>query len=362
MQYQKFNPRIHTAKELIITGISGSLFIVLGSVAFGAIIWGCLALVFWGYVWWQTWRRRELNRADHDSPCFLHFGWANRLTLLRGWLIALTGGFLFQASLVGIVAWLPGTLYGIAAILDRVDGSVAQRSGTISLLGKQLDTEMDALGLLIAPLLAVICGKFHWSFLAVSAAYYIFIAGLNWRKYKNLPVFPLPSSALRRTLAGFQMGFASLALLPAFSTEITRCLGVIFMIPILMGFLVDWFAVCGHKWTQILRANLSAWSNTILQPLLRLIITVTIFIKLFSNSPLSALQAILFSVLAIALLAGIAARTAAGTLLIIWSIQSGDHLLMGSDIIKFAVVSAILLLGAGKFSLWRADDRWIEHA
>src|SRR5690606_21176327 len=113
-------------------------------------------------------------------------------------------------------------------------------------LGTELDTAYDALGLLIAPLLAVSYGKIHWSFLLVSAAYYIFQWGLYWRRTHNLPVYELLPSMLRRTLAGFQMGFVAVILLPCFQAPATHWIGVAFMIPMLLGFMVDWLVVSGR--------------------------------------------------------------------------------------------------------------------
>ena len=322
-------------------------------------LWLFCAGGLWIYCVWQTWRRLGLNRPHMAAPCFADFGWANRLTLLRGGLIALAGGFLFQSP-IGIAIWIPGLLYSAAVLLDGVDGYVARRSGTASLLGKELDTEMDALGLLVAPLLAVSFGKFHWSFLAVSAAYYLFIAALRWRRHRNLPVYPLPPSVLRRILAGLQMGFVALALLPAFSSAVTRLLGVVFMVPILAGFLLDWLAVSGRvaAWAY-LRGLLMRLGHNVLLPLLRITVCLLVFYRL-SGGEFDFLQ-IAFSLLAIGVLMGLGARMAAGVLLIGWSLAQGGLPLAWQDAALLTAASGILLLGAGNFCLWRGDDAWLEH-
>jgi CDP-diacylglycerol--glycerol-3-phosphate 3-phosphatidyltransferase len=153
--------------------------------------WYLFAMALWMFVGWQLWRRLDLNRVSAQDALYPTLGLANHLSILRGGLIASTGGFLFQPQATGLMAWIPGVLYCIAAILDRMDGYVARRSKHTSLLGNELDTVYDALGLLVAPLLAVSYGKLHWSFLLVSAAYYIFVWGLYWRRRHNLPVYPL---------------------------------------------------------------------------------------------------------------------------------------------------------------------------
>ena len=52
--------------------------------------------LLWGFVGYQAGRRMHLNRADSDAPVYEELGWGNRLTLVRSWLIAAVGGFLFQ--------------------------------------------------------------------------------------------------------------------------------------------------------------------------------------------------------------------------------------------------------------------------
>lgn len=354
--------------EIKLTGVLGAgviaacaAFLIFADRGFNSWLWSFGAGGIWIYCVWQTYRRLHLNRPHLEAPCFTDFGWANRLTLLRGGLIALTGGFLFQLP-VGTAVWIPGLLYSAAAVLDRVDGWVARRSGRTSVLGKELDTEMDALGLLVAPLLAVWLGKFHWSFLAVSAAYYLFIAGLKWRIRSQLPVYSLPPSALRRALAGFQMGFVAVALLPVFSSSVTRLLGVIFMVPILAGFLMDWLAVSGRVSAQAdLRHRLALFGSRIFQPLLRITIFLLVFHALNKNEFPHYFSLLLFSLLALLILLGCGARFASGVLMIAWSIVQVASVPAWEDAALLTAASGILLLGAGNFSLWRGDDAWVNR-
>ena len=66
--------------------------------------WLAQSTVLWLFIYFQTARRLTLNRAEPQSPLYAQLGWGNRLTLLRSWLIAATGGFLFQTWPEG--AWL----------------------------------------------------------------------------------------------------------------------------------------------------------------------------------------------------------------------------------------------------------------
>ena len=85
-------------------------------------------------------------------------------------------------------------------------------------LGTELDTVYDAVGLLIAPVLAVTYGQLHWSYLLVSIAYYLFVIGIKLREFRGLRVIELPPNISRRAIAGFQMGFVAVVLLPCISS------------------------------------------------------------------------------------------------------------------------------------------------
>ncbi|MCR6654146.1 MAG: CDP-alcohol phosphatidyltransferase family protein [Cellvibrionaceae bacterium] len=331
---------------------AGALFLAFLQSGVSPVLWFFLAGALWIYCWLQTWWRRDLNRLEMTIPCYSDFGWANRLTLLRGGLIALTGGFLFQSP-IGVAAWMPGILYSIAAVLDRTDGWVARRSGRTSLLGRELDTEMDALGLLVAPLLAVTLGKFHWSFLAVSAAYYIFIGGLHWRRRRQLSVYPLPPSVLRRTLAGLQMGFVAFVLFPVFPAEVTRVLGVAFMIPILAGFLVDWLAVSGRlKNESAFFPCTGYFGQQFFIPALRICVGLLIVGGIIWGE-LSTLMLLL----GILIVAGAGARTASAAFLLVSTLTWTS--LSAGNIALLLLCSWITLLGGGAICFWRGDDVWV---
>lgn len=338
--------------------------------ALNAPQWLLIAVGLWIFVCWQLWQRLELNRAGEGAPVYPRLGWANRLTLLRGGLIAATGGFLFQPVAEGIIAWVPGLLYCIAAILDRIDGFVARRSKQTSLLGSELDTVYDALGLLVAPLLAVGYGKIHWSFLLVSAAYYIFVWGLYWRRTHNLPVYPLMPSMLRRTLAGFQMGFIAFILLPCFYAPLTIVIGIAFMLPILVGFMVDWLVVSGRIQSSTESSTSSAAffsgiariSHNVFQPLLRVLLLIAVVIFIASANVILSPEATTGLLIMIgAIVLGLASRVAALILLVLIALLQGDKQI--DAIIAVMVFSCVwlMLLGAGRFSLWQWDDRWVNR-
>jgi CDP-diacylglycerol--glycerol-3-phosphate 3-phosphatidyltransferase len=104
----------------------------------GSLQWLLQAGLIWAFICFQTRRRLPMNRAEQAAPLYRELGWANRLTLLRAWLIATVAGFLFQPWPEGpVLVWMPGMLYFGAAVLDRVDGYVARRTQHGSLLGNE---------------------------------------------------------------------------------------------------------------------------------------------------------------------------------------------------------------------------------
>jgi CDP-diacylglycerol--glycerol-3-phosphate 3-phosphatidyltransferase len=189
-----------------------------------------------------------LWRARGGAPAGGGLGAATHLTLLRGLLVSLVAGFaLLPAS--GVVRWLPAGLYTAAAVADRMDGILARRLGLFTPLGAQLDGATDALGLLVAPLVAVTWGRLPPWYLAVGGAYYAYEAGIWWRRRRGLPAHPervLPKPATR-FFAGAQMVLVCVALAPVLDPAVTRAAGTLLMAPTLALFGRDWLIVIGRS-------------------------------------------------------------------------------------------------------------------
>ncbi len=247
-------------RQLRYFGILGCVLIALSAFSLAlllstdlALMWLPLTLLVWLYVWRQCQQRLHLNHPADSHVLYASLGHGNCVTLLRGLLIAVTAGFLLPALLLPLptaLLYVPAVAYTAAAIGDALDGVLARRQQQVSKLGAELDTTLDALGLLVAPLLGVITGKLHVSYLLVSIAYYLFVWGLRWRRLHNKAVYPLPPSQLRRQLAGWQMGLVATALWPPIPGGVTQVLGVLFMIPLLTGFWRDWLSVSGRRGTS----------------------------------------------------------------------------------------------------------------
>ena len=337
-----------------------------------ALLYLCASVALWLLVWQQSHSRLSLNRADDASPPYPALGWANRMTLGRGWLIAATGGFLVLPGTLDaqpLLLWTAAALYSLAAILDRADGFVARRTGQATLLGARLDTVFDALGLLVAPLLALQHGKIHATYMLVSIAYYLFVLGIRLREKRHQPVYPLPHSLLRRSLAGFQMGYVAVVLWPPFKAEVTVLAGFGFMLPLLLGFLVDWLVVSGrltpqqgiNAWFQHLQIVTRHW----LLPTLRATLAVTAVLAasrlepVVSGPPLVINMLLALGVLMMVL--GLAGRAGAVMVLMLLAWAVPMPVVSAAFMITLIATIAILLLGCGRFSLWQADDNWVNR-
>lgn len=343
----------------------------------GAGQWILQAGLLWGFVCFQAGRRLPLNRPAESEALFKELGWGNRLTILRAWLIAAVGGFVFQSWPEGpVLAWIPGALYFGAAVLDRIDGYVARRTGHGSLLGQELDMVSDALGLAVASLLAFGYGQVHASYLLLGIAYYLFHGGLMWRKSRGLPVYSLPPALHRRAWAGFQMGFLAVVLWPVFSPPVSTVAGFAFMLPALVGFLVDWLIVSGRIDRQSENVErffrrLTVLSQSVVQPALRVLILglLVLAVKRSGGLPSSAgtagWQDALWSGGALLagtlVLLGIAGRAACLLLIGLLSWRYGGSSLLSIDSLLFCFVVWLMLLGTGRYSLWQADDDWVNR-
>ncbi len=357
-------PELHLIKS------TGWISILLVFTALGlswnwgpALQWLAQSGLLWWFVIYATSSRINLNRANAGVVPYHNLGWANRLTIVRGLLIAMTGGFLFQNWPPGAQMWLPGILYTMAAVIDRLDGFVARKSGQTSLLGIELDTVFDALGLVIAPLLAVWYGQIHWSYLLFSSAYYLFQFGIYRRRRLGLPVYTMPPNIVRRAWAGFQMGFIAVVLWPVFKPPATIVAGIAFMLPVLVGFTIDWLIVSGmidrqRPDTAMIFSRVEYFSQTVFQPALRVVLFITIVLTV--QQPGSLFEyGLLFS--AGLILAGMAGRIAALALIGLLGLYYLTHTFDLAAYVLFFSTVWIMLLGTGSYSLWRRDEDWVNR-
>ena len=170
---------------------------------------------------------------------------ATWLTLARGWLLVL-----FVGVAVGLaeppVSWLVVGLFVGSAAGDVADGWVARHTDTVTALGARLDTETDALLVLVGAVAAVGIGTVPAVFLAVGLARYAFVAGVAIRRTRDKPVFDLQPSRFRQVTGAVIMATIAVALVPPIDPVISRAIAWVVTVPILVHFLWDWLAVSGR--------------------------------------------------------------------------------------------------------------------
>lgn len=335
--------------------------------------WLLQAGLLWMLVLYEARGYLPLNRKGPEDCAYSRLGLANRLTILRGWLIACTGGFLFQQSPAGVLVFVPAGFYAISAIVDRIDGYAARRTGQVSLMGMELDTVFDALGLAIAPLLAVWYGKIHWSYLLVSCAYYLFNWGQKYRQKSGLPVFELKPKLSRRAIAGFQMGFIAIVLFPAFQPPATLIAGFAFMLPVLAGFMIDWLVVSGRiAEKSIINYQVLERGEKLIsyftQPLLRLVLAGSIMTwslryAEYQSTFIQDNRLFIYAMVAcgVLILLGIMGRAAALVLVLLLGLYFSSDPIRLVDYFLLSATVWVLVLGTGHFSLCTWDEDWVNR-
>src|SRR5688572_20417391 len=88
-------------RELQLAALLACAALLAGAILLGlvegftfAAEWFITSCLLASFVWLQCWRRRALNRPAASTVLYPTLGWANRITLFRGVLIAACGGFL----------------------------------------------------------------------------------------------------------------------------------------------------------------------------------------------------------------------------------------------------------------------------
>jgi phosphatidylglycerophosphate synthase len=314
------------------------------------------------------WRRLSANRPAGSSVIAPRLGAANRISLLRGLLISLTAGFLFflpqgETGAAAVAAWLPGGLYLTAAVLDGIDGAWARRTRTSSPLGQFLDVNIDALGVLVACAVATGTGRLPAYYPIAGLAYYLYQFGLWRRRCRGKCIHPAGSRRFARLVAGFQMGFLGVALLPIFTPAALAIAAPVFLLPLLAGFVWDWGIVQGRiddRAGRLCTALMAALTDK--APLaLRVAILLAGGGAFFGVPPFSfsTTGMLLAPILALLVVVGFLGRTAALllSLLLAWQASvSGASPFLAAALCTTLV---LLLTGTGDASLWRPEDDFL---
>jgi len=319
------------------------------------------------YELWLLYRNLPLNHRQGKTELLPTLGAGTWLTMLRGLFLALLAGFFVLPKLDGWLAWLPGGLYLLAAVADYLDGIAARATNHSTVLGHRLDLDFDALGILIAPCVAVRYGLLPVWYLAVSAARYLFMIGTWALERQGKTVYTLPHSYARRFLAGFQMGLCAVALLPVLPSPLKYTVATLFMIPFLAGFTRDWLITSGALKSDSPRyVAWQAGADKLLTRFLPLLLRPGLVVLWLmarvsgSGSAPSPANALIEAAAVIAVAAGVIGRLAALILLISFGlgvqVGSPDALAM-----TLAVTATLLMLtGSGAYALWSPDEVFLR--
>ena len=197
-------------------------------------------------------RNLRLNPFRNHQRLWAGPGVANWITLARGGLIAILAGFWQQPwpgrlNGVGWAMWIPGIIYITASIGDVLDGFVARLTANQTHFGERLDNQIDALGILVASLLAVGYGQLPDYYLSAGLAYYLLRFAVWLRRKTGRPCSTVKRRKGAKLIAGAQMAFLGIVLLPLLSPSFTHVAAAVILIPFLAGFLLDWQMVCRHE-------------------------------------------------------------------------------------------------------------------
>ncbi len=361
--------------------------------AFSLIIWQKLlpqpvfSLLCLAFCLAILWHGLSDNQRDHENQLLARLGWANHLTLLRGFAISLVAGFIFAPRPTGWLAWLPMLLYTFADVADYFDGYLARITHHATKLGSKLDIEFDGLGMLVVTILGVWYDMLPLWYLLLGIARPWFILGIWWRQRQGKPVHEMVPSVHRRIFAGFQMGFMSAVLWPIIPPQMTMIAGTIFGLATGLGFLRDWWTVDGrlnphHPTFKNFWRRLGAFCRLWLPLILRLWLPLAMFMiylpltNKFAPPAWAALMASwgmsgtavwaavlgLMGIISTPLVvSGIMGRLAA--FLLVYPIGF-DMATVGLTLWNGTATAAVIylmLLGMGQLSLWQPEERFIRQ-
>jgi CDP-diacylglycerol---glycerol-3-phosphate 3-phosphatidyltransferase len=257
-------------------------------------------------------------------------------------------------------------VYLTAAVLDYADGYVARRSADVTGLGEFLDTQVDAFGLLLASGLLVANAKAPLPYLWVGVGYYVLQAAIALRRAAGKTIGAVTPRPDARWVAGCEMAFAGLALLPVFKPEATRPAAWVMTLALGISLGRDWGIVCGQP--GYVGETPSPARNRFWRgldrglPLVLRTATAGGLMLALGASPAGALDGVPLPVgkMAVACAAlcvlGVAARAAAmllSLLCALWLIPSSPS---GAACFSLMAAIGLILTGAGQPRIWQPED------
>ncbi|PLX75681.1 MAG: CDP-alcohol phosphatidyltransferase [Azoarcus sp.] len=163
-------------------------------------------------------------------------GAANRVTLLRGCLVAIIAGAAWFPDALAANA-LPLAILSTAALaLDGLDGWVARRSNSTSAFGARFDMELDAFFILALSFAVWQLDKAGAWVLAIGAMRYVFVLAMHPLPWLGAA---LPDSFRRKVVCVWQVGSLLVCLLPAVSATAATAILLVSLTTLSISFALD---------------------------------------------------------------------------------------------------------------------------
>lgn len=329
-----------------------------------AVRWGLAALLLIAFQNIFLWRHLGENYDPAEGRPRRSFGLANWLTLTRGLLVAFMAGFLVSPVPADGWIWFPGAAYLLACCLDYLDGYAARSLNQPTKLGESLDMSLDGSAVLVGALLAWHFEKAPAWFVLVGLARYLFLFGGWLRRRAGKPLYELGPNPLRRMLAGSQMLFIGIILLPIYPGLVTKWAATFFMLPFLIGFLRDWLSYSGSlpgAWQAKLlplkefAAPAAGWLPLALRGFLIVILVRAALLSQYPGSP-STLLRVGVLLACIFLCTGLANRAIAVGLMLAMGYLIGLAPLQWEWRAVFLAGMLFFFAGPGRYSKWSPEN------
>ncbi len=381
--------KIHPELKKKLYGIGLSYLMILSGIFFlltffypemATTKWLAISGLLFIYQFGEIFRFIHLNKNPGSGKLYTRLGAGTMLTLSRGIIIALLGGFiLLQPEHPNSLQWIIALSYTFAAISDRFDGYLARIKEHTTIMGRELDMRIDALGILTITLLVWRFGQVDVWYLLVGFSYYIFSAIGWYRAKRGMANYSLSESKHRRVLAGMQMGFLAASLWPIFNPPATTLVSLVFGIPLLITFLRDGFVMSGiivpgkGIYSSLYDLADKLFFNLLIPGLRFLLILTFIFVMYrhtnvyedllyFISNSLNfdfftyELVGITLSVSIAALGIGFLSRIAAVYFLLLMGITLSAGIQGLFPVLGILVASIVVVYGAGRYALWNPED------
>jgi len=325
-----------------------------------ALRWLILSGLVTAYQLWLLRRSLVFNHRIGEKALLPALGLGNSFTLTRGLLFAGLTGFLLSPRPPGDLAWIPAGLYTAGVVIDFLDGYAARMTNHVTKLGEILDMSMDGWGMLVASILAVQYGQVPAWYILVGLARYLFLFGLwIWNKM-GWKTCDLPANGARRPFAGLQMGFAFIMLWPIFTPPGTHTAAVIFSIPFLINFLLDWLVVSGliqpfsGKFWDVIKRFFLQWL-----PLFFRLGVIFLTVRQLITAGLDSPSFLLDLLVGMCILVGSAGRISAVAGMVLLGMHQIQAYLTTVQLGLMWRYGVLMYLGTGAWSVWKPEDRLI---